>query len=352
MKPTVYLQRWRTQLMGIAAIWIVLLHTHYAWPGRILNAALNIYGSVGVDMFVFLMGFGLAFALEKRRPFGEYYARRASRILPAYYLALGAGTLMTGYYPRLGSVMAHIIPIGVWVGFKGYWYIHACLVFYLMAPLLWRMLRFGRWPRLAMIAQLLFFCVALPCATDGYAAEAVQRMPALAVGIAAGVFHHIHGGRRDGWIDALTYAAITCLGALLIRHPGALSRPLAFVSRTATRQIGRDLLAVGISLVFALACELMERCFLRVVNRALSCAGRRSLEIYLVHLVVEFIARHRLHLSATPVLAAMLLLSYPLALLMAKGSELLLAGWRRLIRFFAAPQGTAAARGGESRENE
>lgn len=66
------LSDYRSCLMGIAIIWIVLFHSGIEAPENIILRALwyifvSFGGGIGVDIFFILSGFGLFFSAEKAK---------------------------------------------------------------------------------------------------------------------------------------------------------------------------------------------------------------------------------------------------------------------------------------------
>ena len=74
----------RSELMGWAIIWIMMLHFTFTQIKPLGFVAQ--YGFAGVELFLFVSGFGIFFALEKSKNALLYYKRRLLRIFPTYYL--------------------------------------------------------------------------------------------------------------------------------------------------------------------------------------------------------------------------------------------------------------------------
>jgi peptidoglycan/LPS O-acetylase OafA/YrhL len=82
--------------MGIAILWIVWFHTLSFNPfliGNLLTFFKSI-GYFGVDIFLFLSGFGLITGwVNKQYTITAFYKRRLLRIMPAYWVVLSGGLL-------------------------------------------------------------------------------------------------------------------------------------------------------------------------------------------------------------------------------------------------------------------
>lgn len=79
-----FISKNRTYLMGIAMILVVIYHAFSCVYNPI--GVLNI-GYVGVDIFLFLSGFGLASSFEKNK-ISNFYKNRFTRIYPIYFIGV------------------------------------------------------------------------------------------------------------------------------------------------------------------------------------------------------------------------------------------------------------------------
>lgn len=74
----------RNYLMGVAMLLVIVFH-FFCWVTNPIGK-LNI-GFIGVDIFLFLSGFGLSYSFEKNGLL-DFYKRRIIRIYPTYFLAV------------------------------------------------------------------------------------------------------------------------------------------------------------------------------------------------------------------------------------------------------------------------
>ncbi len=326
------ISRRRGEIMGVAALMILCLHIRMDTGSRLWRFFITQRGNMGVDMFVFLSGFGLAFSLEKHSDIGPYYARRMRRVLPSYYVSMLLVWLIAGV-PPLRKAVQHCLPIGIWVGYWNCWYVSATLVYYLLIPLIFHLVRHARAPR-AMAAAWLFL-LSLPIfmvTRDAYATIAIGRFPALALGTAAGAFALLHSRRKDRLIDAALLLAVYAAGVVLTRHPMMLSHaPRNLITREQAGYIAKGFRTPLMIVALAAALECVERSPLRFLNAPLRFAGKYSLEMYLGHNAFFYFDDRFLHLPSKPVrLVVTLLVIWPVAWLIYHAGQRGLALLKRL----------------------
>lgn len=128
------LSHYRTEIMGVAAILIVLGHTVY-W-GNInygLLTPIITLGYSGVDVFLFLSGFGLFYAMSKDgSTISSFYYRRLKRIVPTFVAIMILASIM---HYKTWSIRWFMNPL-TW--FYNYWYIPFILLMYLIYPFFYR----------------------------------------------------------------------------------------------------------------------------------------------------------------------------------------------------------------------
>ena len=125
---------YRSELMGWAIIWIMMLHftfTQFHPLGFIAQ-----YGFAGVDIFMLLSGFGIYFSLEKDGNIFNFYKKRFLRIFPTYYL-LGIIYSIFLFQDTIIEYVFRYTTIGFWIGGKyGEWYVPSIVILYIFAPLI------------------------------------------------------------------------------------------------------------------------------------------------------------------------------------------------------------------------
>jgi len=134
------ISKYRTQLMGIAILWVMLFHSGIH-SGVFLLDYLASIGYGGVDIFLFLSGFGIYFSLNKKKePIGLFYKKRLLRVLPYYYPVVLLYSIFLCCHGIWGwrEIIGNMTMLGFWLGY-GFryifdWYIPSLVVLYLITP--------------------------------------------------------------------------------------------------------------------------------------------------------------------------------------------------------------------------
>lgn len=135
-----YISKYRTQLMGFAMLWIMWFHSPFYGKGEVWHFIHNI-GFYGVDMFLMVSGLGLYFSMRKSKSIGEFYKKRAVRILPAYLLVAVCWYLFYKKEVTVGNVILSILGVNYFRGtiynIREYfdWFLPTLMLFYLLTPL-------------------------------------------------------------------------------------------------------------------------------------------------------------------------------------------------------------------------
>lgn len=138
----------------VAALMVFSIHLFIFVPGlpeSLCDILSN--GSYGVSIFFVMSGFLIFNSLERSKSLKEYYVKRVSRILPAYYAILIVGIVFWGAvwkqmppdtYAHMGWLRYFLClntwfpsnDYGYWNNLWGLWTISCFAFFYLIAPFL------------------------------------------------------------------------------------------------------------------------------------------------------------------------------------------------------------------------
>jgi peptidoglycan/LPS O-acetylase OafA/YrhL len=81
--------KYRSALMGLAILWIVLFHSKIVFSNYLIFFRLiQTTGYIGVDIFFLLSGIGLVFSYHKHPYIKQFISKRLMRILPAFWITL------------------------------------------------------------------------------------------------------------------------------------------------------------------------------------------------------------------------------------------------------------------------
>lgn len=151
------ISKYRTQLMGLAILWVMFYHSPLSLISYPILSQFKNMGYGGVDIFMFLSGFGIYYSLSNSSSVKDFYLRRIWRILP-YYIPIALAYSIVEYLHgelSLIVVILNALTLSYWFGLDGHfeWYIPTILFFYLISPRLYSLLR--EYKIIALIAILL-----------------------------------------------------------------------------------------------------------------------------------------------------------------------------------------------------
>jgi peptidoglycan/LPS O-acetylase OafA/YrhL len=282
-------------------------------PNAHFATALLFGGSTGVDLFFVLSGFLLSLPYFRGSPIvlRQFFANRALRILPMYYLMVLIGAAWSGdWHAVVHAALFLDIGLNTLSPFGLVWWSLAVEVqFYLVLPALVYLARM-KWGRYLLAGVLLCLCfcylkTASPSAPEFWAAQRnslLGRWPQFAVGIAAAWVHHRYGTllrsmseQQRQWLGTLVaLAALAALDVITVhglRLLGSLQHVYWYK---------HYLYASILWAVFLIAVIDLQPVFHKlVVNPLLHRIGLWSYSIYLVHVVFIVFAVLRLGLRTS-----------------------------------------------------
>ncbi|NDV68281.1 acyltransferase [Dysgonomonas sp. 25] len=144
------LSKYRTELMGISVIWIMLFHGTF-------HVDINFFpvkiGFAGVDIFFMLSGFGLYFASLKKPSLLKFYKSRFIRIFPVYAVVILLYFALKGTFD-IKEYLLILSTVGFWTGEVSFeWFVPSIVVFYLGFPLYIKIFR--KYPNILTILAIL-----------------------------------------------------------------------------------------------------------------------------------------------------------------------------------------------------
>jgi peptidoglycan/LPS O-acetylase OafA/YrhL len=142
------LSTYRTQLMGVAALLIIVCHMNiYRVLMPQILAHICCYGMWGVDMFLFLSGLGLYYSLSKKNlnnknDYLSFYKKRFYRIFVPYFMIYIPYCLiftLLEQYSIKESILC-LTTLEFWLFHRGAWFISLIIILYLISPFLYKLL--------------------------------------------------------------------------------------------------------------------------------------------------------------------------------------------------------------------
>lgn len=123
----------RRELLAIGMIWVGLYHAYIGFNNKLINFVLVTCGYGGVDIFVFLAGFGLYFAYKKNNNYLHFIKRRILKMFPYNLVVL---SLLFIFKQRgLFDTVIDILGLSIYLrGGLAYWYSSFMLTIYLLTP--------------------------------------------------------------------------------------------------------------------------------------------------------------------------------------------------------------------------
>ncbi len=281
------LSKYRSELMGMAMIWVMLFH---AWD---LDLGLKLLGDIraagfgGVDIFIVLSAMGLVMSLSRRdQEYGAFLSRRAWRILPAYFLVMVPFTLFSIWRGNAdwASLIWNSTLLNYWVHAKGSfnWYVSGIMLFYAVTPFCFHKLKEKKhrtlWTAAGIALGLLCCRILIDCGYWGHL-DVAYRVPVFFLGLLMGFY--VVEGRRVGGKDLLFWAACVAAGGLYV-----------FISPKVTDAglylpLCHLFLLTTVPMCLA-ACLCFDKLPLGWLRKLLRLVGENSLEIYLLN--VSFFA--------------------------------------------------------------
>lgn len=288
-----HISQYRTEIMGFAILWIVLFHSAIPAPESpllrlIWYCVVSFGGGLGVNIFMLLSGYGLAFSHSKksccsdRAAIKDYFRRRMKRILIPYFFvaviffavsSIHKGTGVLGFLEEI-TLLSFIMR-----GVRTYWYIFAIILLYCLFPLyMYLSQRFG-YGRICVATVATLICLEMiTCAVFPVFYQRFEviilRAPLFFIGSYLGQLT-IDGAQSK-------QSKRVFIGAIVVAVIAFLVYMLAFGKQVATLRLQRYLfipmgigIAIGLSLLFPI---------IPFLNKLWSVYGRYSLGVYLIHI--------------------------------------------------------------------
>ena len=279
------LSQWRTALMGLAMIFVVLFHMRGRQDGS-LAYAMVCCGNIGVDMFLFLSGIGLWFSFSKNSSIRHFFVRRYVRIYPAW-LVVASAFYITDYVSggrESANLWQLLLNISInWCFWQRdawqFWFIPAVMMLYTVAPFYMKLIRQSRqWQWLPVVAML--FCVMVQYVAPlhqavGHIEIFWSRVPIFLIGINAGQWVMQKRQEEGSLLWLLLLIVLLAASVCINFESGLRGRFPLFLER---------MIYIPLSVCLLLLAGRCMSLLPRLAARVLAFVGGVSLEIYLIHI--------------------------------------------------------------------
>ena len=278
------LSKYRTELMGVAMLWVMFFHAWDLDVGHPLLEWVRAAGFGGVDIFIVLSAMGLVISLSKKEvDYSTFMRRRAERILPAYYTVALPYTLFLIIYKGVfwSALVWNTTLLYYWMRSSGgfNWYVAGIMTFYAVTPFCFRKLRDAKnRERMVGIGVVLSFLLCQLFVQEGYwyIMDVAYRVPVFFMGLLLGFY--VLEERKLEKRDCLFWLLWLGLGILYLAGSKVQQEVWIF-------PLCHLFLFTTVPMCFGLG-FLFEKLPLGAVRKFLRLVGENSLEIYLLNVSV------------------------------------------------------------------
>ncbi len=307
------LSRYRSQLSGIAIIMIMVFH----YSENVIQAGKNnpayhfadgwyqLFGSIGVELFLIVSGVGLWFSFEKSPKVLPFYRRRLKRIvLPYFIVAVPFYILrdiviqykMSGKTENFVKVLKDIFFVDFFEnGDRILWYIIFIMMMYLLFPIFFLLVKEEKklagkkydWYILPIIVSGFLIClshvIALSYPDFWKGTEiAWTRVSVFFLGVFIG--EKVYKNRKLSAGDTVLFGMAVSIKML--------SFGKAFVFWRQQNRIVTGYLSLVLIVTIAIICSgaeiyIKNEKIISKCSSALTWCGERSLELYMIHVTIR-----------------------------------------------------------------
>lgn len=319
------ISKYRGALMGMAMLSILLGHYHGLSGGshwKMTDILCSVFpGLFMSETFLFLSGFGLYYAYNKRTSLKDFYRRRVNRLLLPFFLISLPFFLYTWYVGNITSLqlVGYLSTVSFWIegNYYSMWYIALSAFLYAIFPIIYNIIFSGKnigWRFvffLFIIYSLIFLLKYYSPNYYNITAIGVSQIPAFIIGV---VFGYLSCSNNNKWSIYKIFLFLL-LPLISVKLLSFYFSDIVFCVKLMQRIVG---------IVFF--CILLELRWIKTgwggAIYALDFVGTLTLEIYVCHLLLFYLIKdigmiENTHIIVIAIIIA-LIISYPVHILINK----------------------------------
>ena len=302
-KIVLSITKYRKELFGFSIITILLFHFFEdvsdfgeGSPFFIASKVYNIvFGSVGVDIFVFLSGMGLFFSMAKNSNVPSFYKRRLKRILPTYLIIGGLGWIVLDLVVLKSGVLRFLFDFSTasfWAeGRKLVWYISFILIMYFVFPLIFKLLDVNSRALSNILISVLTFAVIVFNIALSFLAPEFYGNTEIALWRTVIFLIGAWFGKTVYKKEKLTYEFYLLVALSIVFAVFTLISKAEPNFLWGLFELRLQMVFYPFIIIIA-AARVLSLCDGKLFNRGLSRLGEISLELYLSHVMIRVIFKH------------------------------------------------------------
>lgn len=299
------LSKYRNELFGISIIEIMIFHFFednsftemVGMQETLTRGFISLFGSIGVEVFIFLSAMGLCFSMKKNSNVIGFYGKRIKRLLIPYAIAGTLYWVLRGAlvsFSGIGRFLEDWTLLSFWTkGVRSLWFITFIMVMYLIYPLLFHIFD-GSGKKGLLWCVLLITAVVLGIFRVEAMSEeiytniniALWRIPIFILGAYVG--ERVYNGESLRWWDVrlISLGFITKALHMPVRYKLIKIRvgDYSLAHFTGTRY---GTLIWSVFIIWLLV-VLMDKIRWKPLHDFLRLVGSYSLELYLIHVSLRY----------------------------------------------------------------
>lgn len=293
------ISKYRTELMGISILWVYIFHSEIYFPDQaifLLFKFIKGRGDGGVDIFIFLSGFGLMYGAKKDYIL-LFYKRRIFKIFPAYAIAVLLSLIVDYTFSkkvRLSDFFLKISSLWFWTG-KGLflWYISAILILYLLFPVYCKYYNNSRNKKIFSIysiTAMYIMCIIAILLKQNYYLIFLARVPVFILGIHIG-YNTKNEIAKNKYLESFFFIFIALIFFIALQSLLILKIPLKIRQSLGLNYYSFIFIVYPMSVCmsqFISYIASLENIICRSLIKIIHFSGVHSLEIYLLHEYIVF----------------------------------------------------------------